>query len=311
MGYQHDGAIRVTGKAIDFIKSFLEEGNDEYTEGALYFNFDKFGEAVGGLSEHTTNYWPGSEECEYWERNGVGYLGFSFYGTFTPFPYEIAQKLSVVFPNQEFGGECTTEDRGSSLMVFKNGERIFEDYYDSDDDSEEPEKENPSSITFENFYEKEILSPEEEARRKKHSEERIWFWEHKEELPKNDDDTYIITDDMPDGAKELALEHNEYVFREKRAKEAKEKEPTYEEIVNAYGSKHLFDGDLMKAISWLDHHDHLSDKYGYPIITDDMPLLVKAYIVIRRKEEEEQSKIWDEIMEKYYKDHPEEDDDSD
>lgn len=308
MGRQHDGDIRMSKEVKDFVKQFMVEGNDVYTKGATYFDFDKFIEETSKLlkansGEYIEQGWHGLEEASYWEKNEIGYLSFSFYGTFTSFPEGIAIILTLLFPNQEIGVYENVEDWGSYLDVYKNGERVFcdscEDDYGSQEEPEEKEvKENPTSISFDNFFQREEpkeLTPEEKAEQEKYWKEREqywqdvhWFNEHENSLPKNSDGTFVITEDMPLGAKEKAEERNKIIV-------AKAQEPSHEEVVKELGKTSLSFEEMSKAITWLEHHDCLCDGWE-TIVTKDMPILVKAHILFRRKHDEELDKEWEKMF---------------
>ena len=317
MGYEHDGSIRISKKATSFIKKYIEQGNDVYTEGVEFFNFDRFQEETKGLSEHTRNYWSGLRECTYWEKNAIGYLSFSFYGTFIPFPVDIASATSRMFPNEEIAAEYSVEDDGGYLYVYKNGKCIFEDsydYYDNQSRQEINKVQNPTSISFENYYQREKepqLTEEQikerEERWKKEAkirEEECWFETNKNKLPKNEDGTFIITENMPNGAKNKALMINEIIV-------AKANEPKYEDVVKELGRDYITTEETMKAIMWLDHHKHLTDGYFYTIAAKEMPILVKAYILFRRKKDKESEEFWDTLMSQETEEYEEYEEDED
>ncbi len=293
-------------RALCFGKTFSLDNSVAVDEEELMAIFDKcerLVEKYGCVFKRDFNYgeWSGRYECSFYEKNGVGYLSFDL---FNHFPTAVGYHLSKLFHDQEIGVCYHVEDWGGYLYVFKNGETAFEDSYDDDYDSEEeseekPEvvKENPTSISFENFYQREERverTPEEleawRAERNKYWEGREWFNNNKDNLPKNEDGTYIITDDMPESAKEMALECNKTII-------AKANEPTYEEVVAELGRDRITMDEMFKAVTWLQHHDYPRDNW-HAIATRDMPILVKAHILFKRKRDEEDDKLWSEAMEK-------------
>lgn len=180
MGRQHDGEIRVTGKAKDFVKKFFINVRDNDERTSFCFDFDSFYEEAAkmvssDISEIVKLGWHGQEPFAYWERDNIGYLCFSFYGRITCFPEEIAIILSIVFANEEFGVCETIEDWGCYLDVYKDGKNVFSDHYDYDDDCDDAEiRANPTSISFETFYPKQEpkeLTPEEKAEQEKQLKE--------------------------------------------------------------------------------------------------------------------------------------------
>ena len=246
--------------------------------------------------------WTDKLECGFRVEKGIGFLSFDL---FNSFPVEIAIKLSRDCPDQEIGVSYSVEDWGGYLYVFKNGECVFEDsYYEDDYDSEEESeekviKENPSSISYSNFYpreERRELTPEEKEERrlyweKEHKllEEEHWFNERKDTLPKNEDGTCIISDDMPEGARQEAIECNKIII-------AKLNEPTYEEVVAELGRSYITTEETIKAITWLSHHEHLTEGWSDVIVTRDMPILVKAHVLFRRKQERENDEAWETMV---------------
>ena len=55
--------------------------------------------------------------------------------------------------------------------------------------------------------------------------------------------------------------------------------------------------ETFKAITWLQHHDYPKDGW-HAIATRDMPILVKAHILFKRKRDEEDDKRWEELVAK-------------
>ena len=297
MGYERDGYIRFTGKAIDLIKNYVVEGQDVYDEGVTFFDFDHFFENSDVESE-----WSGLEECSFWEEKGVGYLLFSFYGTFVSFPYGIAIKLSKDFPEQEIGVYYTVEMHGTYLNVFKNGEMVFEDDIDDDMNSDEgeeiPEKYNPTTIKWDNFFQKREeprMSPDERERQSRIFQEEWDFKKNKDKYLKNSDGTFVITEEMSEGAKKAAKELNEIII-------AKANEPTYEEVVKELERNSITIEERMKAVRWLEHHKTLSEGFHRRIVTKDMPILVKAFILFERKKDSESDDEWEEMLSDIKKD---------
>jgi len=177
-------------------------------------------------------------------------------------------------------------------------------FVDDDEDiiKESHPEQNPTSLTMENFFpkiERPEKTPEEIEKDKIAFEESIriregkkWFNENKDSLLRNSDGTYVITEDMPEGAKIKAMEKNKIII-------SKLNEPTYEEIVKELGRDSLTIREIVKVQTWLSHHKCLKDDNYEIVITSDMPILVKAHILFDRKRSDERNKKRNKILKRF------------
>ena len=118
---------------------------------------------------------------------------------------------------------------------------------------------------------------------------------NKDKYLKNSDGTFVITEEMSEGAKKAAKELNEIII-------AKANEPTYEEVVKELGRNSITIEERMKAVRWLEHHKTLSEGFHRRIVTKDMPILVKAFILFERKKDSESDDEWEEMLSDIKKD---------
>lgn len=69
------------------------------------------------------------------------------------------------------------------------------------------------------------------------------------------------------------------------------------EVIAELGRDRITMDETFKAATWLQHHDYPRDD-RHAIATRDMPILVKAHILFKRKRDEEEDKLWEEIAAK-------------
>ena len=300
-------------KLIKRDECFFACGGVEITEEEMMAIFSKIPslmEKYGCVIDTDYNSFLGIDklECYFRVTNGIGYLDFDL---FNSFPCEIADMLSKLFPEEEIGvyyHVCGCDYDEAVLLVFKAGKCMFDEHHvwfvDDDEDiiKESHPEQNPTSLTMENFFpkiERPEKTPEEIEKDKIAFEESIriregkkWFNENKDSLLRNSDGTYVITEDMPEGAKIKAMEKNKIII-------SKLNEPTYEEIVKELGRDSLTIREIVKVQTWLSHHKCLKDDNYEIVITSDMPILVKAHILFDRKRSDERNKKRNKILKRF------------
>lgn len=69
------------------------------------------------------------------------------------------------------------------------------------------------------------------------------------------------------------------------------------EVIAELGRDRITMDETFKAVTQLQHHDYPRDDW-HATATRDMPILVKAHILLKRKRDEEEDKLWEEIAAK-------------
>ena len=291
MGWEIDSTFRITGKAIEYIEQFIEKGEDVYEKGNTFFNFKKFFDDYKDL-EHSEEFedwsWCTRKKCMYSKSNVASYLDFTYNSSF---PSGIARKLSRLFPEEVFRVSCYSESGSVEFFVYKNGCVIHKDYYDDDSPSEEIDEVYRTLDQLDGHSKnEEFIEDPEEAKEYRIKNEVSDFLKEKDNYPKNDDGTFIISDDMTEGAKIEAAKQNEMILENY-------KEPTYDEIVNELDRTSLTREELDKVFLWLNYHtEFFCFNTADMFIRKDMPFLVKAHIVFKRKEIKDHEEDYEDFM---------------